>query len=158
MSTWGPGPIDNETAAEWMSETLASVHARIDDALLGDDPDQHRVAAFLLERVGFMWVYPTDEPQEDFRGLQSHLRLAVEHLESLRENEDWLSQWEDPDAAVAAIDAQLDVLRERREDLTPPRATNLLDRLETIRENNTTPKRGSDADAVGAMKRRLIRE
>ena len=156
MGAWSTGPIDNDTAADWLSETIGPVREQIDTALAGDDPDLHRTAAFLLERVGYVYVYPPDEPEEDVRGLETHLRLAVERLEALRENDDWLALWEDPEGVAMAINAQLEILRERREDATAPRSVLLMDRIEDV--GGETPKRASDQDVVSTLKRKLMRE
>lgn len=107
MESWDHGPLDNETAQDWICDVMRTPAREITGALDSELPEHWRVAAFLLEQVGYRNVYPGEL-------LEEHLDLAIERLEGLLEDEAWLASWEDPKAARRSVEDQIRRLRHRR--------------------------------------------
>jgi len=62
MGTWGDAPWDNDGAADWFHEFFegVDVDARMNRALDSEDYQIIRAACFLLEALGFIYVWPGD--------------------------------------------------------------------------------------------------
>jgi hypothetical protein len=111
MGAWGTEAWENDGAADWFGDTFEAtgLARHVEETLSGDPEDDHeeiRAAAYLLVALGRVYIWPVED-------LDRHLALAINKLEAIRE------LYKDADGFVAAIDAELAVLRSR---LRPPAA------------------------------------
>ena len=136
MGAWFYGPIDNDAAADWMGDTMhkSKLPKLIEKGLKSKSQDVVRAAAFLLEQVGYTYMY-------DIEVLDKHLALAVEKLDALRNDEDWLSSWSQPGAVRRSIGKQLDALQTRLGGEGAPGSTHLQEAIEKKKAKKKTKKK-----------------
>lgn len=107
MGAWGKEPYANDTACDFFAVAMrgekASLPEHIGAALNSGYEDEVRAAAFLLEKVGYGYVYPHEKREE-------HLELAISKLQALLENETWINDWKNPDDMRAELRRQIDAL------------------------------------------------
>lgn len=105
MGAWGPGPLQNDHAADWLHDLFEGTRfaERVADALAGGDPDEVRAAAWLLGVLGKVYVWPIDRVDAD----RAAARAA---LEKLLADEAWLSSWSDRGEIEQALREQLDAI------------------------------------------------
>ena len=106
MGSWAYGPLDNDTAADWIGDTMhkSKLPKLIEKGLKSRDEAKVRAAAFLLERVGY--GYDTDV-------LNKHLTLAISKLEEMLDDDVWLSSWKDPPEVKRSVRSQIRSLKKR---------------------------------------------
>lgn len=103
MGTWGTGPYESDSAGEWLSETLVPP---IEKALKkGSDADARVAAAALTDYLG------------KHESVADLVDLAIERLEDILEDEDYVESFTDPAAAKRAVKSQIRKLRKMRDDL-----------------------------------------
>jgi hypothetical protein len=102
MGTWSEGPLGNDRAADWLGSLISGSGLRDHAvrALESDDPQVVRAAAWLVARLGVVYVWP-------IATLDADRQLAREALEKLLTDEDWLGSWVDRAKAEDAVRAQL---------------------------------------------------
>jgi len=107
MGAWGTEPYANDTAADWFGNNLSDkpLPEAIGEGLNSRYEEVVRAAAFLLERVGYGYVYP-------YKLREGHLSLAIERLSAML-GSSWADDWDKPDEARAALRRQIDGLRVR---------------------------------------------
>ena len=112
MGAWGEGPLDNDRAADWMHELLSGTGFcdRVAAGLASDDPDEVRAAAWLVQTLGRVYVWPIDRLDAD----RARARAALARLLA---DEAFLGARADRAALEAALRDQLDALPEPRPDL-----------------------------------------
>lgn len=102
MGAWSTGPLDNDTAADFMAGVMrkSKLPKIIEKGLKGKCPEEVRAAAVMLEHVGYSYMYDVDV-------LDKHLILAVEKLQDILENKVWVESWNYPANARLAIREQI---------------------------------------------------
>lgn len=106
MGAWGIGPVDNDTAADWFFQLeKVPVPALVESGLNSKNQDEVRAAAYLLTKVGGGYMYPID-----FR--EKHIDLAIEKIQDLYNNYDWISDWNNPDGVRKELEQELKALRD----------------------------------------------
>ncbi len=131
-----PGPIDNDTAADWFGDEMdkMKISKRIREGLESTSSAEVRAAAFLLQQVGFVYVYPIDD-------LDADLKAAIDALRGVRaRSEAELGPLVDPDWR-ADITAQIGVLEARLEDPSAPGSTSLFEAIAKLQSNPDKRKR-----------------
>ncbi|MCL2310635.1 MAG: hypothetical protein FWC42_11175 [Proteobacteria bacterium] len=111
MGDWGFKPWENDVAADWYGVLFEKTHlaVHVEEALNRDperEPDVIRAAAFLLVRLGYVYIWPVHE-------MDRHLKLAIQKLEVIRE----LENFQEIEGCVTEIDNEISTLRSR---LQPP--------------------------------------
>lgn len=108
---WGSQPYANDTAADWFFTALKGyVPDNIYAGLNSEYPEEVRAAAFLLQQLGFNYVY-------DVYVREAHLDLAIAKLRQLLAG-DWTLHWKNPDEVRSEIQKQIDKLQAHRNGLT----------------------------------------
>jgi hypothetical protein len=107
MGDWGVAAWDNDSAADWYGGlfTKTDLAAHVEEALNRDpdsEPDVIRAAAFVLVQLGRVYIWPVNE-------LDRHLKLAVQQLEIIREQE----EMQEVDGLMSEIDNEISILRSR---------------------------------------------
>ena len=101
MGAWGTGPYDNDTAADWFFRmTKMSAPDLIENGLQSENHYEARAAAWLLQQVGYNYVYP-------IRMLDDHRQKAIVRLGAILNDEEWMSKWVEPEVTRASIMAQI---------------------------------------------------
>ena len=108
MGAWGEGPLDNDSSADWFGDLMEKTKLpdHVEKALRSDRYPDVRAAAWLLEKIGFTFVYDADE-------LDNHLKLAIERLRSIRSDDDWINGWTDSAVIKRELDKQIEMLELR---------------------------------------------
>jgi hypothetical protein len=116
MGVWGNNPWDSDDAADWLADTLKDLHLdeRLDEVFAEpqDNYEAVRAAAYLLQVLGFAYVWPGDLDR-----LDAHLTKAITLLESMIDPEstdedmDFLELWDNDPEIIAAVQAQIIVLK-----------------------------------------------
>lgn len=108
MGAWGYQPEDNDTAADWFGNTMgkSKLPSRIERGLRSKDEDEVRAAAFLLEQVGYVYIY-------DVSVLTDHLALAIEKLHGILHDKAWIENWRDSNAIKRSLRKQIKELKVR---------------------------------------------
>jgi len=106
MGAWGEHPVDNDTAADWFGDLMdkTKLPNQIEKALKSGEPEIQRVAAWLLGRIGYTYVYDID-------ALEKHLALAIEKLEEILKG-DWIKEWVNQSAVKRSVRKQIKVLED----------------------------------------------
>ena len=111
MGAWGPGPLENDGAGDWLVEISDFCSAQVAQALDRDridgDWEEVRAACWLLERLGLTdvspfghsYVWPPDQ-------LAAQLRQGVDWLTWLRDESGWHEAWDKPADLQASLTAQ----------------------------------------------------
>lgn len=109
MGAWGYGPYDNDTAADWFfGLTDTKLYDFIDKGLSSKSCDEQRAAAWLVQRLAVSaFVY-------DVNLIDSHVKCAIDKLEIMLADNDWLDQWRDRAQIINEIKAQRDELKKLR--------------------------------------------
>ena len=107
MGDWGVAAWENDYAADWYGTLFQKTQlaAHVEEALNRDpesEPDVVRAAAFVLAQLGRVYIWPDDE-------LNRHLKLAIQQLETIREQE----ETREVEGLAAAIDHEIATLRSR---------------------------------------------
>ena len=125
MGAWNFGPIDNDTAADWMGTTMAKskLPKLIGQGLKSKDTDEVRAAALLLEQVGYTYMYDIDV-------LDKHLKLAVKQLGKILKDDDWLSSWTDSGEVRKSVQRQISELKKRLKGGSAPGSMGLMQSLD----------------------------
>lgn len=105
MGTWGPGPWDNDTAADWLGEFIerTGLVKELDQILkldLQDNPELIRAATALLRVLGKPFIWPNEHCDRQRRLAASKLRLMLEQ-------------------GIIEDEAAREVVREELEELAP---------------------------------------
>lgn len=100
MGAWGTDPWDNDAAADWFSSLFAgiNVEGRVISGLEDENPDRSRAAAYLLSVLGRPYVWPGDPIR-----LGQLLDSAIERMESLAADKEYLANYEDGEALLISI-------------------------------------------------------
>jgi len=103
MAAWGYGPTESDGAQDFLADNrlLQLSHARKTLDAWWPDPDATRGAAQLL----------ADLAQEQPEGTLPYLELAIDKLEKLKDNEQWLDSWDEPRKGKRAIQKQIRALQ-----------------------------------------------
>ena len=112
MGSWAYGPLDNDAASDWMGDIMhkSKLPNLFEKGLNNHDESKIRAAAFLLERVGYEYMYDTN-------ALNKHLTLAISKLKEMLEDKVWLDSWKDPSEVERRVRSQIRALKKR---LTKP--------------------------------------
>jgi len=125
MGAWGYGPMENDAAWDWIAKYAAfPLVTAIEDTLRAalsapaDDLKNHQAeaaAALLLECTS---------SKEDASFLYAHVRphairkrlwdLAIESLQKVMANRDWLAGWTDPHAKIRALERLVSDLQQSK--------------------------------------------
>jgi len=102
MGAWGEDAYENDTAGDWFDYTFekAKLSWHVQKALNSDYVEEQRAAAYLLEHLGKVYIYPTDE-------LEKHLALAIIRLEDLLDDEEWIDSWRSKIRIKRAVQKQI---------------------------------------------------
>ena len=105
MGAWGEGPLDNDSSADWFGDLMEKTKLpdHVEKALRSDYYPNVRAAAWLLERIGFTFVYDVDR-------LNDQLNLAIERLRSIRSDDDWINGWTDSAKIKRELNKQIEAL------------------------------------------------
>lgn len=124
MGAWAYGPIDNDTAADWMAVTMrkSKLPNLIEKGLKSRNEDEVRAAAFMLELVGYTYMYDIDV-------LDKHLTLAVERLSGLLEDDEWLSSWSHSAEIKRSVRRQISALQKRISGENAPGSVGLMEKV-----------------------------
>jgi hypothetical protein len=108
MGAWGKEPYANDTACDFFAGAMEDgpLPEQIGKALESTYENEVRAAAFLLEKVGYGYVYPHDKRD-------AHIELAIRRLQEMLENETWITDWKNPEDMRAELKRQIDALRVR---------------------------------------------
>ena len=100
MGAWAKGPLENDTALDFMFllEERPIVEI-IDTGLASDDNNEIRAAAWLLKAI--YRVYP-------IMLREVATKNAIERLTSILNQGEWISSWNDPDALVTLIRSEIE--------------------------------------------------
>jgi len=93
MGTFGTGPYQSDAAGDWLN---AAFIPPIERAIRGRDHEKARVAAATI--VDFLSKHENDP------GL---VEQAIERLEEILVDEDWIDAWNDPKDAARAVRTQI---------------------------------------------------
>lgn len=129
MGSWSYGPIDNDTAADWLGDTMdkSKLPKRIENGLKSRKyPNKVRAAAFLLEKVGYVYMY-------DVRLLDKHLKLAVERLGEILDDGDWIATWSRSGEIKKSLRKQISTLTKRIDNASEPGSQGLIDAINAPR-------------------------
>ena len=102
MGSWGEGPLDGDTPADWFFNLKEiGLFDLIEEGLNSNDYQIVRAAVWLFAKLGesaFVYdVYVIDE----------HRDLALKKLEEILADEDWLNTWRDPEAVRHSLREQI---------------------------------------------------
>lgn len=102
MGAWGEEPYANDTAGEWLDDTMfkTKIAKRIERALKGKYEEKQRAAAYLLERIGQASIYPHEQ-------LAWHLTMASVRMQQLLDNKEWIGSWRNPRAVRTSLRRQI---------------------------------------------------
>jgi hypothetical protein len=118
MGAWGHEPWDNDSAADWFKTFFEGidVDARIDAALQFDEDnsDEVRAAAYVLQVLGRVYVWPGD-----INELGKRLDRAISLLEKMVDpadevGEEMIELWGEGSAVFDSIRRQIEELKLRR--------------------------------------------
>lgn len=101
MGAWGTGPYDNDTAADWFFKiTEKAAPDLIAEGLESESYEEVRAAAWLLQQIGYNYVYPLGL-------LDEHKQLAIKKLSTIVQDKDWIGSWKEPQIVYSSIMAQI---------------------------------------------------
>lgn len=116
MGAWGYGPLQNDSAADWLGEIGDHCSAQVAKVLSMDRMDAEweevRAACWLLERLGKTYVWPPDT-------LTVQLQKGIEWLTWLRDESEWQEDWSEPNDLLVSLDAQILTLTQLLTELEP---------------------------------------
>lgn len=102
MGSWGYGPYDNDSAADWfygLEDT--GLYDLIERGLNSNDYHEQRAAAWLVQRLAITaYVY-------DINKMDDHRKLAVEKLQTILNDQMWIDTWRDTDEIIAELKQQI---------------------------------------------------
>jgi hypothetical protein len=104
MGAWGVGPFDNDGAADLVAELMKPCR------LVADETMAPRLARleYAGARVGVQ-VRLLAHGTDILGGLP--LRVALDALQRMRSDKEWIAGWREPKAIKAALDAELRAVR-----------------------------------------------
>jgi hypothetical protein len=95
MGAWAAGPLENDTALDFMfALEKRPVVDVIDIGLTSDNNDEVRAAAWLLKAL--YRVYP-------IMRRDATTKTAIERLNRILDQGEWISTWSNPDQVVQMI-------------------------------------------------------
>ena len=117
MGAWDVQPWDNDTAADWFAAFFSGIDfdVRLDTAFQHDDNyDEIRAAAYLLQTLGRIYVWPGD-----VKRLGAHLDRAIHHLQLMLDPSceaciELQEMWGSDTAVFDSIRTQVGELKQRR--------------------------------------------
>ncbi len=116
MGAWGYGPLQNDSAADWLGEIGEFCSTQVATVLDRDRMDAEweevRAACWLLERPGVTYVWPPDV-------LTAQLRQGIDWLTWLRDESEWHEDWDEPDDLRVSLDAQISALTQMLAKIEP---------------------------------------
>ena len=103
MGSWGYGPYDNDNAADWFCNLdTTGIYVFIEKGLNSNCYQEQRAAAWMVQRLAeTAYVYSIDKIDE-------HRKLAVEKLQAMLKDSEWINDWRNPDKIVSEIKKQID--------------------------------------------------
>ena len=106
MGAWGEGPYDNDTAADWFYGLESTgIYALIESGLASNDYYEQRAAAWLVQKLAeSAYVYNVDKIDE-------HRRVAVEKLQGILNDDEWLDCWRDRNVVEESIRNQINEIQ-----------------------------------------------
>lgn len=146
MGAWGTDPVESDQGQEFYADALAGLQDKIRHGLRSAFSQQVRAAAFLLERVGFIGVYPGE--------LDIDLEQAIDRLRELLRDDDEAASWNDAVAWRRGVEQQVLALEERRVNLMLPGTRTLASKLGirpdgTLGSSNPSQERAKAARTTG---------
>ncbi len=117
MGAWGFGALDNDSAADWFGGLFGETkfRDRVVAGLDSDSPEQVRAAAWVIARLGRVYVWPIESLDQD--------RIqAAAGLLRLQHDEDWLEMWDGAEQAVGELTVEINALELSPEELGKARA------------------------------------
>jgi len=102
MGAWGENPQDNDTAADWYSTVLQDlgVERKIEKGLKSKWHEERRAAADLVRRLGYCYIY-------DINLLDKHVQMAIDAIEGLIKDTEWINLWKDPQLVKTKLKKEL---------------------------------------------------
>jgi hypothetical protein len=102
MGAWGEEPYDNDTAGDWFDDTMdkMKIAKRVEKALKSKWENEQRAAAYLLEQLGRVYIYPIDH-------LERHLAMASVRMQQILDDKEWIGDWKNPRAIRASLRKQI---------------------------------------------------
>ncbi len=107
MGAWGYGPLQNDSAADWLGDIgeycSAQVAQVLDMGRMDAEWEEVRAACWLLERLGDTYVWPTE-------AFIAQVRQGIDWLMWLRDESGWHEDWNKPNDLRVSLDAQISTL------------------------------------------------
>lgn len=105
MGTWGVKAYENDSSADWCADVLAPVAQKVEELLNApvdeSSYDEYRAAAWMLTKIGRVYVYDVDM-------LKHHLTKLHDRLQTIRADKDWIDSWQDnEDDIIKEMDEQI---------------------------------------------------
>lgn len=101
MGAWGESPTDNDTAADLAYKLKEyPVYHVILLGLDSEDPHEQRLGAWLIVQLGDNYVFDIDKRDP-------YTKLAIEKIEALLVNEEWIASWREPAKILTSLRKQL---------------------------------------------------
>lgn len=101
MGAWGEGPTDNDTAADMESDLgKVSVYNLVVKGLASDDEHEQRFAAWLIAAFGDEYIHGS-------KTIREHVILALEKMQTLIDNSEWIKTWRSETKIRQAIKEQI---------------------------------------------------
>ena len=91
MGAWGTDVLENDSAADWFGGLFdeTGLRDRVAAGLESNRPEEVRAAAWVVAQLGRGFVWPVEHIDED-------RQRAIEALQALYLDDDWLDMWDDP--------------------------------------------------------------
>lgn len=105
MGAWGYDPVESDNGQEFYAVALRGIDKKIRKGLQSTFQQEPMAAAALLERVGFLGMYPGD--------LEADLELAVSTLRAKLASDE-PDEWQDPERRRSGLRRLLIVLEARQ--------------------------------------------
>lgn len=106
MGAWGEGPLENDTALDFMYHLdKLPMSDVIDLGLNSKDYDEIRAACWLLEKLDVVFDYCNKKPAQ--------AQCAVKKLSEIATDNEWLDRWTNKKAIHTSVMAQIVALSGR---------------------------------------------
>ena len=106
MGTWGYGPCDDDDARDFIDELIQAKDAT---TIVGDAFGDENYAGTIRAAAHFLTLI--NGYAGNRRLYMRQVKTAIQQLENLLGDEEWIGAWDDPKAAKKAIKKQVAVLK-----------------------------------------------